>query len=147
MKTRSGILEFGSALQRKSVELRRNVLRIPLGLDFTEDELRSESGQFHFAVWDNEKIWAVLILNPDPSQNGCIRMRQVAVDPAIQGQGIGSELVSLSERWAARQGYKIMKLHARLHAVPFYKKLEYETEGKEFMEVGIPHIAMFKTLA
>jgi len=39
-----------------------------------------------------------------------------------------------------------MELNARKNAVPFYKKLNYKTSGKEFMEIEIPHFKMVKTL-
>jgi predicted GNAT family N-acyltransferase len=74
-------------------------------------------------------------------------MRQVAIEPSLQGQGIGSSLIKYSELVARKAVYTSMVLHARDTAVPFYQKLGYQIEGDLFEEVGIPHYAMRKQLA
>jgi GNAT superfamily N-acetyltransferase len=74
-------------------------------------------------------------------------MRQVAVLPTLQGKGIGKILVQQTEQWARYNGWRTILLHARLTAVPFYEKLEYEIEGDVFEEVSVPHFKMKKKLA
>jgi predicted GNAT family N-acyltransferase len=37
-------------------------------------------------------------------------------------------------------------LAAQKHAVQFYQKLGFQTEGEDFVEVGIPHIMMRRHL-
>lgn len=146
MHTKTGLLDFGSPAQLKSIELRRKVLRVPLGLDFTETELLSESDQFHFALCEKNEVLAILLLKKESSEKYCLRMRQVAVEPGLQGKGVGSELVRASELWALESGFHRICLHARLTAVSFYEKLGYHKTGDVFTEVGIPHIAMYKNL-
>lgn len=138
------LLEFGSPAQRESIELRREVLRIPLGLDFDQHDLDAESDQYHVACLDDGKIVGILLLKP--VGNGVLKMRQVAVSPTVQGQGIGSRMVKFSETWAREQGYRFMELHARKTAVDFYLQLQYSIAGDEFTEVGIPHLKMVKGL-
>ena len=74
-------------------------------------------------------------------------MRQVAVSPRAQGQGIGRALTEFAEDLARRRGFSRMTLHARAIAVPFYEKLGYQRVGDEFEEVTIPHWSMQKALA
>jgi Histone acetyltransferase len=74
-------------------------------------------------------------------------MRQVAVDEKLRRRGIGTALVSESERIARDAGYSRVVLHARMAAAGFYEKLGYEREGEPFTEVGIAHVAMRKTPA
>jgi predicted GNAT family N-acyltransferase len=74
------------------------------------------------------------------------KMRQVAVKPELQSMGIGSGLVRFSEEWSKQQGLLSIVMHARKEAVPFYERMGYEVRGKEFLEVGIPHFKMEKTL-
>jgi predicted GNAT family N-acyltransferase len=139
-------LQFGSPEQLESIELRRDVLRKPLGLDFQQRDLDAESSQFHMAYIKDGQVQGILILKP-ATEEGVIRMRQVAVRADLQGQGIGKKLVGFSEDWSIRNGYKRMELHARKTAVDFYKSMGYASEGDEFLEVGIPHMLMYKVLA
>jgi ribosomal protein S18 acetylase RimI-like enzyme len=73
-------------------------------------------------------------------------MRQVAVAPGMQGQGIGRKLVEYAEEFARDGGFDLMLLHARETAVPFYEKLGYRRLGQRFEEVTLPHWAMVKEL-
>lgn len=82
-----------------------------------------------------------------PLLDGDVRMRQVAVVPELQGQGIGRAMVEYSEALARTVGFTRMILHARETAVAFYEKLGYAKVGERFVEVTIPHWAMAKRLA
>lgn len=140
------ILPFGSDLQLASIALRDLVLRQPLGLKFVQSDLDTEHDSLHLGYVDESNtVQGILILKPIDSKT--VKMRQVAVDPNLQGKGIGQQLVISSEQIASEQlGATKMVLHARDVAVPFYLKLGYLIEGEEFYEVGIPHFKMVKGL-
>ncbi len=127
-----------------AVALRRDILRKPLGLEFTEAQLASESASFHLTAWAEEVLLGSLLLTP--REGGSIQMRQVAVDDRQQGLGIGRHMVAEAEAEAGRQGFTRMVLHARDSAVGFYLKLGYSPVGDEFIEVGIKHLEMQKQL-
>ena len=55
-KTQIQTVLHGSLEYQAAVELRRRVLRRPLGLDFTEEELRAEEDQVHFVAADGKPI-------------------------------------------------------------------------------------------
>ncbi len=126
------------------LDLRRRVLRWPLGLDFTAEQIAEEAEDIHLGCFEGDFLVATLVLTPHRDE---IKMRQVAVEPDFQGRGIGRQLVLFSERIARERGFARMVLHARDNAVPFYLRLGYELEGEEFEEVTIPHRAMGKALA
>ncbi len=128
----------------KAVTLREIVLRKPLGLRYTEEQLASEADCIHFAAFQGSEIVGTLqLLNIEEK---LMKMRQVAVAPSHQGQGIGRLLVETSEAFARQSGVDEIQLHARMNAKPFYLSLAYEEVGEEFLEVGIPHIKMRKQL-
>jgi predicted GNAT family N-acyltransferase len=138
------LLEFGSDDYKKSIDLRRKVLRTPLGLDFTANDLSAELDQFHFALFYNNQLVGILLLKTiNPS---VLKMRQVAIDPDYQSNGLGSILVKYSEEWAFSNGNQTIELNARKTAVSFYLNLNYQETGNEFFEVNIPHIKMIKNL-
>jgi predicted GNAT family N-acyltransferase len=124
--------------------LRREVLRTPLGLDFSPEELAREANEFHFAGYAGDELVACLVLVP--LGNGVAKMRQVAVIPAAQGMGIGRMMVEFTEAFAREHRFSRITLHARATVVPFYEKLGYQRVGKEFEEVTIPHWEMEKEL-
>jgi ribosomal protein S18 acetylase RimI-like enzyme len=126
------------------VELRRCVLRRPLRLDFTAEQLDAEAPQFHLGAWDADILLGCLILVVEAD---AARMRQVAVAPSFQRQGIGRRLVAESEAEASRRGAARIMLHARQAAVSFYERLGYAVDGEPFAEVGLPHRSMSKALA
>lgn len=138
-------IEHNSPTYRKAVELRRQVLRIPLGLDFTDAQLAHEAADFHLAAMDDDDVIACLILVD--TRSGMVKMRQVAVSPHLQRSGAGTRLVAFSEAFAIERGFERMILHARETAVPFYQKLGYAIDGDAFEEMGIPHFEMSKPLS
>lgn len=138
-------IEFGTPLYDASVRLRDQILRKPLKLEFTPEQLAAEYDSFHFAYL-NEKyeILACLIMKPEDKDT--VRMRQVAVNNSFQRKGIGTEMVHYVEKWSAERGFTRIILHARDQAIPFYTRLEYTKKGKKFKEVGIDHYKMEKIL-
>ena len=123
--------------QLESIKLRSELLREPLGLLFSDEELAAEIDQYHLGALDDGEVVAILLL-VDEGEAGVIRMRQVAVAEDRQGQGIGHELVRFSERFAREKGYREMTLHAREGAVGFYRSMDYDVVSNRFSEVGIP---------
>jgi predicted GNAT family N-acyltransferase len=138
-------IDYASPEYDECLALRYVVLRAPLGLDYTEEQISDEWQHHHFAAFlPGGSLAGYLMLEMLPES--MVKMRQVAVKPELQSRGIGSELVRFSELWSLQHGLVRMVLHARKEAVPFYKKLGYNVEGNEFLEVGIPHFRMEKDL-
>lgn len=134
----------GTPAYEETVALRAAVLRAPLGLEFRRQELSREYSQHHLACYQEEVLAGCLVLLPETDL--IIKMRQLAVAPQSQRQGIGNALVGFSERFARGLNFTTMILHARETAVPFYEKLGYQCEGKRFEEVSLPHWKMRKKL-
>ncbi len=138
-------IEWGTPNYDQAIALRDEVLRRPLGLDFSAKDLALEHADIHLACFHPLGSMLGCMVLTDQGHNQ-LKMRQVAVAPSHQKSGIGSFLVAESERLAAALGYEEMVLNARDAAVPFYTKLRYEKAGKPFTEVGIKHFKMTKNL-
>ncbi len=130
----------------KVVDLRRRVLRTPLGLDFSAERLSGEASEIHLSAWEGDIVVGAVVLRP-PGEDGCAHLGQMAVAPEMQGKGIGAQLVRQLERIAADNGWNQIAMEARQSAFPFYEKLGYKGEGEPYIHaIGIPTIIMRKHL-
>lgn len=136
-------IDFATPEFDEALAIRYEVLRKPLGLEYSLEQLADEWDNIHIAAFDaNGQMTGYL--NLTPVDEAVVKMRQVAVAPQHQGKGIGKAMVAFSETVARQRNFKEIGLHARKTAVPFYLAMNYEIVGDEFEEVLIPHFKMRK---
>ena len=138
------IIDHGSPQYQQMVKLRDEVLRKPLGLQFTAEELEEEKEHLLIGAYEDDKLLACCMLVEENSKT--VRLRQMAVLKDLQGKGIGKALMLFAENLARDRGYKKITMHARQNAVGFYEKMGYIRMGEEFIEITIPHYLMEKKL-
>ena len=137
-------LYFGSSEYDQMVKLRYEIMRKPLGLGFTDEELKKEKEDILIGAFDEEDIIGCCILSKLDER--CVRLRQMAVQKNKQGMGIGESMMAFAENIARDRGYKVVMMHARDTAIGFYEKYGYKIKGDEFTEVNIKHHIMEKKL-
>lgn len=137
-------IEHGSKEYQQMVQLRMDVLRKPLGLTFTKEELAKEVEDILIGAFEEDKMLACCMLTK--SDDKSVRLRQMAVQNNLQGKGIGASMMIFAETIARDKGFKKLTMHARKTALGFYEKLGYKVTGDEFTEVTIPHFVMEKKL-
>lgn len=128
----------------ETVALRDEILRSPLGLKLSSEELAAEGDSHHLACYVEDRLVACLVLKP--LGEGKVQLRQMSVAVSHQKKGIGTALVQFAEALARNQGFTEIVMHARESAVPFYEKFGYAVEGERFIEVTLPHFVMQKFL-
>ena len=138
------IIDHNSKEYKQMVELRRQILRKPLGLDFTNEELSVEKEDLLIAAYEDDTMLGCCILTQ--IEPNAVRLRQMAVKSGLQGKGIGRVLLEFAENIARDRGNKKLTMHARKTAVGFYEKQGYKIAGDEYTEVTIPHFNMEKRL-
>ncbi|MEO6404143.1 MAG: GNAT family N-acetyltransferase [Ferruginibacter sp.] len=137
-------IDHGSKEYKQMVELRKLILREPLGLKFTDEEIAKEKDDILIAAFDEDKILACCILSH--MDDSCLRLRQMAVADNLQHKGIGASIIIFAENLARDKGYKKISMHARNTVLGFYEKFGYKIKGEEFYEVTLPHHIMEKKL-
>jgi ribosomal protein S18 acetylase RimI-like enzyme len=138
------IIDHGSKEYQQMVQLRNDLLRKPLGLHFTPEELEKEKEEILIGAFEEEKmLGCCMLIRHD---NTKVRLRQMAVLNNLQGKGIGRALMQFAENIARDRGFHKITMHARKSAIGFYEKLGYQVIGEEFEEVTIPHYIMEKIL-
>ncbi|MEO6721135.1 MAG: GNAT family N-acetyltransferase [Ferruginibacter sp.] len=137
-------IDHGSKEYQQMVTLRYEIMRKPLGLSFSPDELAKEKKDILIGAFDEDVMMGCCILSD--MNNGCARLRQMAVQKNMQGKGIGESIMTFAETLARDKGFKTLTMHARDTAVGFYEKFGYKVKGEKFVEINIPHHIMEKRL-
>jgi predicted GNAT family N-acyltransferase len=137
-------IDYGTAKYHQMVTLREEILRRPLGLIYTPEDLEPDKEDILIGAFDDGRILGCCILRNEG--NGTIRLRQMAVRNNQQGKGVGQQIMRFAETVARDKGYRKLTMHARDTAIGFYEKQGYKVIGEGFLEVTIPHHKMEKLL-
>ncbi|PLT28494.1 GNAT family N-acetyltransferase [Peribacillus deserti] len=109
-----------------------------------EEEIdQYEKDSTHFLLYINDKpagAGRFRILN------GIGKVERICVLSSAREKGAGKAIMDGIQEYAEKHKISKLKLNAQTHAIPFYEKLGYEVSSGEFMDAGIPHKSMVKTL-
>jgi ribosomal protein S18 acetylase RimI-like enzyme len=128
--------------------MRQRVLRPHQTIDEMVYDGDTSSDTFHLAAMDpTGQVLGIASyyhdphpLTPSPSD---WRLRGMAVEPALQGKGLGSILIQAGIKHIREQGGQRLWCNARVSAQGFYEKLGFTAEGDVFENVPIgPHYVM-----
>jgi len=79
-------------------------------------------------------------------EDDAVKIERVCILQNQRGKKLGALIMKEMEKHAISMNMKKLKLHAQSYAIPFYEKLGYTVTSPEFMDAGIPHRAMEKTI-
>ena len=72
---------------------------------------------------------------------------RIVVAPGNRTEGLGKDIVLFAEKAISQHyGAGPVKLSAQSYLKKFYSDLGYQSIGEEYLEDGIPHVAMIKNL-
>ena len=77
---------------------------------------------------------------------GEAQIGRMAVRRSARRRGIGGQILRFLETEAKASGSTRVELHAQRYVSKFYRQHGYEEEGDPFVEAGIEHVLMRKTL-
>lgn len=100
--------------------------------------------------WDEMDEPSLHVVCYDPARQAVATARlfpdghigRMAVRQSYRGHGIGSVLLRTLMKVAQQRGDHVVLLSAQRHAENFYQRHGFVREGDEYIEAGIPHIAM-----
>lgn len=75
------------------------------------------------------------------------KLERICVIKDYRGQSLGKQIIHSMEEVIRDYAYTKAKLNAQTHAEVFYESLGYVTISEPFMDAGIPHVTMVKTLS
>jgi predicted GNAT family N-acyltransferase len=74
------------------------------------------------------------------------KVERICVLKDVRKLGAGQQIMNAIESYAKKNRIHKLKLNAQTHATPFYSRLGYEIVSEEFLDAGIPHRTMIKTI-
>lgn len=115
---------------------------VPLADEFDEFDSLDAQCEHVLVYYHKEPVGTGRIRMVD----GVGKLERICILEPYRKFGLGKVIIYALEEIAIEQEVTKVKLHGQTQAEGFYKKLGYQTSSSEFMEDGIPHILMTKTL-
>jgi len=113
---------------------------VPLHLECDAEDASAT----HFIMYEgNDPVGAARLRN---IVDDTAKIERVCILQDQRGKKLGALIMKEMEKHAISMNKKKLKLHAQSYAIPFYEKLGYTVTSPEFMDAGIPHRAMEKTI-
>lgn len=137
-------IKFGSKDYEKLLTFRFENLRKPLGLVWTENDLKLECKQIHFALYNRKRIIGSCLLKKISKKK--VRLRQMAIDVKFQKKKLGTMLLKHAENYSKSNLYNEIIIIARLSAYFFYRKNGFHPVGKIFSDVTVDSVNMIKKI-
>lgn len=134
-----------SDLYLDALKIRNQVFVKEQGVPLDREIDNYEAYTIHFVLYqDTETPMATLRLLP--LEDGKIKVQRMAVLKEFRKKGLGKVIMEAAETFANEHDYQQLVLGAQLTARDFYQRLGYQAEGDIFLDAGIEHVTMTKTL-
>lgn len=130
-------------------DLRSRVLRPGRPLDECRYPDDTVPGAFHLGAFDGARLVGIASFSPEniDGTHNAFRLRGMAVEPELQGRGIGAQIIGFALSHLASLGCDVLWCNARTGAASFYRRLGFDTFSEEFDIPGIgPHYKMKRTV-
>ena len=130
--------------------LRHKVLRPNQALAACVWAQDAEADTAHFAAVLYSQIVGIASIAICPREGdspNTWRLRGMATEPELRGQGIGAKVLAMCLEHTKSRGGSLIWCNARTSALEFYRKYGFETVGDEFETPGVgPHFVMVRPL-
>ena len=144
-------IKYGSQEYQKTLELRNEVMRKPLGKNIYDEDFSCEENQIIVGAFETNSIFSNLLIGCGVLNNlgqNTWMIEYVCIDSVLQRKGVGTALVQCMEKIAMDRGAKRMVLDARIKTIDFYQRFGYMPKGEIFEKSFAPggHVFMEKEL-
>ena len=127
-----------------ALELRERVFSGEQGVAVQADRDGRDGEAVHLVALDGRRIVGTCRLVFD---EGVAKLGRMVVEATERRRGIGTAILAEAERAARSARSRTIVLHAQLPVKELYARRGFVERGPEFVEEGIPHVAMEKDLA
>ncbi len=144
-------IKYGSEEYNKTLELRNEVMRKPLGRNIYDEDFSCEANQIIIGAFETNSLFTNLLIGCGVLSyqgDNTWMVEYLCVDSVLQKKGVGSALMQCMEKIAMDRGATKMTLDARISAIDFYQRFGYIQKGEIFHKEIAPggHVVMEKEL-
>ncbi len=125
--------------------LRRVVFIDEQNVDVDEEWDGRDDAAVHAVAFIGDEVVGTGRLLTDEGEETC-RIGRMAVRQDLRRRGIGDRILATLESAARERGFVQSLLHAQTYVKDFYAQAGYAEQGETFMEAGIEHVTMSKSL-
>jgi predicted GNAT family N-acyltransferase len=128
---------------RQALDLRHDVFCVEQGVPEHEELDGRDGDGIHLVAMAGDQVLATcrVLLVGNTAQ-----FSRLAVRRAARRRGIATALLELADAETRAAGGRRIVLHAQTYAQQLYERAGYRPRGRVFVEAGIEHVAMEKTL-
>ena len=126
-----------------ALELRERVFCEEQGVSAEADRDGRDPEAMHIVAVDGGRVIGTCRLL---FRGGVARLGRLAVEPDRRGDGIAGAILREADRIARAEGADAISLHAQTYTKELYLRDGYHVRGATFVEEGIEHVSMEKTL-
>ncbi|MHC9532027.1 GNAT family N-acetyltransferase [Dellaglioa sp. L3N] len=135
--------DIDSQIYKDALSIRKTVFveeqKVPMAL-----EIENEAEAIHFVGYKDDKpVVTARVISEDTET---WHVQRVATIKSARGQHLATDTLKFIEGFATVYDIKYLTLGAQDQAQGFYEKLGYVVEGEGFMDAGIAHHTMIKTI-
>lgn len=125
--------------------LRQNVFIVEQNCPYKDADNKDFNSHHLMRFNENTQIIAYLrIVAPGISYKE-VSLGRIVTDIDNRGTGLGIELMKMGLQFTESIYGKVdIRISAQTHLVPFYKKFDFESTGKQYLEDDIPHTEMIR---
>jgi predicted GNAT family N-acyltransferase len=127
-----------------ALALREEVFCGEQGVSLAEERDGRDEEALHLVVVDDGVVVATCRLLVEGTT---VKLGRMAVSRTRRGLGLARALITEAETQARALGAKSMVLAAQLNAQALYDRAGYDAYGDVFLDAGIEHVMMAKTLS
>jgi predicted GNAT family N-acyltransferase len=127
-----------------ALALREEVFCGEQGVSLAEERDGRDEEALHLVVVDDGVVVATCRLLVEGTT---VKLGRMAVSRTRRGLGLARALITEAETQARALGAKRMALAAQLNAQALYDRAGYDAYGDVFLDAGIEHVMMAKTLS
>lgn len=126
------------------LRLRENVFIIEQNCIY-EDLDGKDQKALHVLGYQNGRIVAYARLFKAGDYFPLASIGRVVVEPSLRGTGVGHDLMEAAISFVeANLSAQPIQISAQAHLEKFYNAHGFEARGLQYLEDGIPHVAMFR---
>lgn len=138
------VIEYATEEYKKTLQLRDEVMRKPLGLRLSEEDTRYDNQRIHIGGYIGNELICGCSLRI--IHRKMAHIYSVYVKQKYQNQGIGQQLMAFVEEYVRQSGVARFYVEGRKAAKNFYLKCGFRPCGSEYTDMNIIHQDMKKDI-